>query len=63
MARYVGRGARPPWVVYLGFNSGKEPILPDPPPEKLATFTSLVSSRGISIVGKTLRGLVLPGVP
>ena len=51
-----------PELVYLGFNSRKEPRLPEPSLEKLVRFTSLVSSRGILIVGKTLRGLVFPSV-
>jgi uncharacterized Zn finger protein (UPF0148 family) len=52
-----------PELVYLGFNSRMKPKLPEPSLEKLVKFTSLVSSRGIPIVGKTLRGFVLPGVP
>jgi hypothetical protein len=51
-----------PELVYLGFNSRKEPRLPEPSLEKLVRFTSLVSGQGIPIVEKTLRGLVLPGV-
>jgi hypothetical protein len=51
-----------PELVYLGFNSRKEPRLPEPSLEKLVKFTSLLSSQGIPIVGKTLRGLVLPVV-
>ncbi len=51
-----------PELVYLGFNSREKPKLPEPSPEKLVQFTSLLSSQGIPMAGKTLRGLVLPGV-
>lgn len=51
-----------PELVYLGFNSKKKPNLPEPSPRKLAKFTSLVHAAGIPIVGKTLRGLELPGL-
>ena len=51
-----------PELVYLGLNSKTKPRLPEPSPDKLVTFAKLVSAAGIPIVGKTLRGLELPGV-
>ena len=50
-----------PELVYLGLNSKTKPRLPEPSPDKLVTFAKLVSAAGIPIVGKTLRGLELPG--
>ncbi len=51
-----------PELVYLGFNSRNSPMLPEPSPHKLAKLTGLITSAGIPIIGKTLRGLALPGV-
>lgn len=58
LAEWIGKIK--PELVYLGFNSRPKPKLPEPSPETLGSFTGLVSSQGIPIVGKTLRGLVLP---
>jgi hypothetical protein len=51
-----------PELVYLGFNSKKKPKLLEPAPSKLAKFTAMVSTAGIDILGKTMRGLDMPGV-
>lgn len=51
-----------PELVYLGFNSRTKPKLPEPAPPKLATFATVITGTGIPIIGKTLRGMVLPGV-
>jgi len=51
-----------PELVYLGFNSRLKPKLPEPTPDKLVEFAKLLGAAGISIVGKTLRGLELTGV-
>ena len=52
-----------PEYVWLGFNSrDKQVHLPEPTPEKMEAFAKAVSSQGIKIKGKHLRGLKLTGV-
>jgi len=50
-----------PEYVWIGLNSrDKQLHLPEPSPEKLREFTSLLVSKGIEVRGKHLRGLEMP---
>ena len=51
-----------PEYVWLGFNSRKKPVLPEPPEAKMRAFTDTLIKNKISVRGKTLRGMDLPGV-
>ena len=52
-----------PEYIWLGLNSRPESVeVPEPTPQKLASFVWLLSKAGIEIRGKDLRGLELPGV-